>query len=87
MISPTEVTCAKSRLLSRVGKIPGVNHLHAIRALEKAGFRVVREGKHTVMSDGERILTIPRHNPVNAFTMGGIVRDAGLTPEAFRKLL
>jgi hypothetical protein len=24
-----------------VGKIPGVNHLHAIRALEKAGFRVV----------------------------------------------
>jgi predicted RNA binding protein YcfA (HicA-like mRNA interferase family) len=70
-----------------VGKIPGVNHLHAIRALEKAGFRVVREGKHTVMSDGERILTIPRHNPVNAFTMGGIVRDAGLTPEAFRRLL
>jgi len=39
------------------------------------------------MSDGARILTIPRHNPVNAFTMGGIVRDAGLTPEAFRKLL
>jgi len=70
-----------------VGKIPGVNHLHAIRAPEKAGFRVVREGKHTVMSDGERILTVPRHNPVNAFTMGGIVRDAGLTPEAFRKLL
>ena len=65
-----------------MGKIPGVNHLHAIRALEKAGFRVVREGKHTVMSDGERILTIPRHNPVNAFTTGGIVRDAGLTPRS-----
>jgi predicted RNA binding protein YcfA (HicA-like mRNA interferase family) len=70
-----------------LGKIPEVNHLHAIRALEKAGFRVVREGKHTVMSDGERILTIPRHNPVNAFTMGGIVRNAGLTPDEFRKLL
>jgi predicted RNA binding protein YcfA (HicA-like mRNA interferase family) len=70
-----------------VGKIPGVNHLQAIRALEKAGFRVVREGKHTVMSDGKRILTIPRHNPVNAFTMGGIVRDAGLTPDEFRELL
>jgi len=39
------------------------------------------------MSNGERILTIPRHNPVNAFTMGGIVRDAGLTVEEFRKLL
>ena len=26
-------------------------------------------------------------DPVNAFTMGGIVRDAGLTPEEFRRLL
>ena len=39
------------------------------------------------MSDGTRILTIPRHDPVNAFTMGGIVRDAGLTVEDFRSLL
>jgi predicted RNA binding protein YcfA (HicA-like mRNA interferase family) len=70
-----------------VPKIPGVNHLDAVRALEKAGFRVIRQGKHVVMSDGVRILTIPRHNPVNAFTMGGIVRDAGLTAEEFKKLL
>ncbi len=39
------------------------------------------------MSDGVRILTIPRHNPVNAYTMGGIVRDAGLSEDDFRKLL
>lgn len=68
-------------------KIPGVNHLDAIKAPEKAGFRIARRGKHTVMSDGVRIITIPRHNPVNAFTMGGIARDAGLTIEAFKKLL
>lgn len=68
-------------------KIPGVNHLDAKRALEKAGFRVVRQGKHIVMGNGQRILTIPRHNPVNAITMGGIVRDAGLTVEQFRELL
>ncbi|HLL15927.1 MAG TPA: type II toxin-antitoxin system HicA family toxin [Pyrinomonadaceae bacterium] len=68
-------------------KIPGVNHLQAIRALEKAGFRIVRQGKHVVMSDGTRLLTIPRHNPVNAITMGGIVRDAGLTVEEFKKLI
>jgi hypothetical protein len=55
--------------------------------LERAGFRIVRQGKHIVMSDGIRILTIPRHNPVNAYTMAGIVRDAGLTLEGFRKLL
>jgi predicted RNA binding protein YcfA (HicA-like mRNA interferase family) len=68
-------------------KIPGVNHLQAMKALEKAGFRIVRQGKHTVMSDGVRVVTIPRHNPVNAFTMGGIARDAGLTVEQFKKLL
>jgi predicted RNA binding protein YcfA (HicA-like mRNA interferase family) len=46
-----------------VAKLPGVNHQEAIRALEKAGFRILRQGKHTVMTDGVRILTIPRHNP------------------------
>jgi predicted RNA binding protein YcfA (HicA-like mRNA interferase family) len=70
-----------------VPKIPGVNHQDAVRALQKAGFRIARQGKHIVMTDGVRIVTIPRHNPVNAFTMGGIVRDAGLTEEEFRELL
>lgn len=68
-------------------KIPGVNHLDAIKALQKVGFRIVRQGNHTVMSDGVRIVTIPRHNPINAFTMGGIARDAGLNVEEFKKLL
>lgn len=70
-----------------MGKIPGIPHLQAVRAFERAGFRIIRQSKHIVMSDGVRILTIPRHNPVNAFTLGGIVRDAGLTEEQFRKLL
>ena len=70
-----------------VAKLPGIPHLQAVRALQKAGFRVVRQGKHIVMTDGTRILTIPRANPVNAFTMGGIVRDAGLTIEEFKELL
>jgi predicted RNA binding protein YcfA (HicA-like mRNA interferase family) len=68
-------------------KIAGINHLRAVAALEKAGFRILRQGVHIVMSDGIRILTVPRHNPVNAFTIGGIVRDAGLSVEEFRKLL
>lgn len=59
-------------------KIPGVNHLDAVRALQKAGFRILRQGKHLVMSDGVRIVTIPRHNPVNAFTMGGILATPAL---------
>jgi predicted RNA binding protein YcfA (HicA-like mRNA interferase family) len=70
-----------------VPKIPGIPHRKAVRALEKAGFHVAREGKHVVLTDGVRIVTIPRHDPVNALTMGGIVRDAGLTVERFRRLL
>jgi predicted RNA binding protein YcfA (HicA-like mRNA interferase family) len=68
-------------------RLPGINHLDAVRALEKAGFRVPRQGKHIVMTDGARVVTIPRHNPVNAITMGNIVRDAGLTNDQFRQLL
>ena len=69
-------------------KIPDIEHSRAVRALQKAGFKVVREGKnHIVMSDGIRFVTIPRNNPINAYTMGGISKDAGLTPEAFKKLL
>ncbi|MGH7454646.1 MAG: type II toxin-antitoxin system HicA family toxin [bacterium] len=68
-------------------KLPGINHLQAAKALEKAGFRIVRQGKHIVMSDGVHFVTVPRHNPVNAYTMAGIVRDAGLTIEEFKKLL
>ena len=48
----------------------------------------MRQGrKHVVMSDGVRYLTIPRHNPVNGYTMAGIVRDAGLSVDEFLKLL
>jgi predicted RNA binding protein YcfA (HicA-like mRNA interferase family) len=32
-----------------VPKIPGINHLDAVRALEKAGFRIARQSKHIVM--------------------------------------
>jgi hypothetical protein len=39
------------------------------------------------MTDGQRFLLIPRHNPINAYTMGGIVKDAGLTSDKIKKLL
>lgn len=68
-------------------KLPGISHTQAVRVFGKLGYRIAREGKHTVMSNGKVRLTIPRHNPINAFTMAGIARDAGLTPEQFRELL
>lgn len=70
-----------------VPKLPGIPHLKAVAALERAGFRILRQGGHIIMTNGERILTIPRHNPVNAYTMAGIIRDAGLSLDDFSKLL
>ena len=67
--------------------IPDVPHQRAIRAFEKAGYWVVRQGKHVSMTNGDRIIVIPRHDPINAFTLGGIVKDAGLTPAKFKRFL
>ena len=68
-------------------RLPGINHQQAIKAFEKAGFWIARQGKHVTMTDGERVIAIPRVNPINAFTMAGIVKDAGLSIREFKKLL
>ena len=68
-------------------KLPGISHQRAIKAFQKAGFWVVRQGKHISMTNDDRIIIIPRANPIDAFTMGGIIKDAGLTIEEFRNLL
>ena len=68
-------------------KLPGVTHQRAVKALKKAGFHIARQGKHITMTNGERIITIPRSNPINSFTMAGIVKDAGLSIEGFKKYL
>lgn len=68
-------------------RVPGVNHLDVVKALQKAGFHIARQSKHIVMTDGRYVVTIPRHNPVNAFTLGTIVRGAGLSVDQFRSLL
>ena len=68
-------------------RIPGINHRDAVRALQKVGFRIVRQSKHIVMVRDDGIITIPRNNPMNAVTMGGIARDAGLNEHEFRALL
>jgi len=68
-------------------KLPGINHQRAIKAFEKAGFWVERQGKHITMTNGKRIITIPRANPINSFTMAGIVKDAGLSIEEVKNIL
>ncbi len=68
-------------------KLPGISQREAVRVFEKLGFRVARQSGHVVMTNGKLRVIIPRHNPINALTMGAIAKDAGLTPEQFRALL
>ena len=67
--------------------LPGISQKEAVRVFQKLGDQVVQESGHLIMSNGERRLVIPRHDPINAITMGAIARDAGLTPQQFRELL
>ncbi len=58
-----------------------------VRAFSKAGFKVVKEGKHIGMSDGAHHLTIPHHNRINPYTLRGIIKDAGISDEEFKRLI
>jgi predicted RNA binding protein YcfA (HicA-like mRNA interferase family) len=68
-------------------RIPGVGQSDAVKVFQKLGYRIARQSGHVIMSNGKIRLSIPRHSPINAITMGAIARDAGLTPEQFLKLL
>lgn len=63
-------------------RLPGISQKGAVRLFQKLGYRIVRESGYLILSNGERRLVIPRHDPINAITMGAIARDAGLTATA-----
>ena len=59
-----------------------------VKALERLGFRVVREGNHIAMSrenaDGTRTpLTMPNHRTIKSSTLRTILSQAGISREDF----
>jgi hypothetical protein len=54
-------------------KVPGINHQDAVHALIRAGFRILRQGKHIIMTDGVRMITIPRSNCAGCRADGGAI--------------
>ncbi len=58
-----------------------------VNALAKAGFRVVKQGKHIGMSDNNHRVTIPRHKRINPYTLKSIIKSAGLTDKKFKELI
>jgi len=73
-------------------KLPVVSGLEAIKALGRAGFVIRRQsGSHVVMTgpQGQRQLSVPVHGgrDLTPGTLRGIIQDAGLSVEEFRRLL
>jgi predicted RNA binding protein YcfA (HicA-like mRNA interferase family) len=75
-----------------MSSFPAVNGREVIRALQKLGFRLDRiEGSHHMMvKDGHpRTIPVPVHGskPLPKGTLRSIIRQAGVTREAFFKTL
>ena len=72
--------------------LPVVSGREAIKALCRAGFRVVRQrGSHVRLEkrteDKMIKLTVPLHKSVKKGTLRRIIKDAGLTVQEFNRLL
>ncbi len=72
-----------------MSKLPDLSAEECIRALEKAGFTIARQGKHiTMRRDNPRLrVTIPNHRTIKKGTLRSIIRQAGLTVDEFVALL
>ena len=72
--------------------LPVISGREAVKALCRAGFRVVRQrGSHVRLEkrteEGLIKLTVPLHKGLKKGTLRRIIEDAGLTVEGFNKLL
>lgn len=69
--------------------LPAVKIRRVIRALEKAGFRQVRQhGSHLQLKRGNLLVTVPVHpGDLNPIVLRSILRQAQMTLEEFLELL
>jgi len=70
-------------------KLPVVSGAQAVRAFERAGWRVDRQrGSHVVMLKTGHIasLSIPQHRELAPGTLRSLIRAAGMTVEEFSHL-
>lgn len=69
-------------------RFQGVSGRKAIKALERLGFRPVRQkGSHVVLRRGSVGCVVPLHREINPWTLNGILRQAGVEPNEFVKAL
>ena len=74
-----------------MSKLPVVSGADAIRAFSRIGYEVDRQrGSYVILRNVAppfRRLTIPNHKVLAKGTLRSLIREAGLTPEQFARLL
>lgn len=68
-------------------KLAQVSHDRVVRALQRAGFYVLREGKHISLTDDKHIVIVPRHHVIKPGTLKQILDAAEISPERFKELI
>jgi predicted RNA binding protein YcfA (HicA-like mRNA interferase family) len=70
-------------------KLPrDVSGSQAVRALQRVGFVVMRQrGSHIRLAKGTLNVTVPAHGNIAPGTLQSILRQAGITVEAFCEAL
>jgi predicted RNA binding protein YcfA (HicA-like mRNA interferase family) len=71
-------------------KLPQVTGEQVVKALRKVGFITNRwHGSHAIMERWGEIISVPCHGfkTIKKGTLNGIIKDAGLSIEEFKKLI
>lgn len=71
-------------------KLPQISGRECVNALEKAGFRFLRQsGSHMHMRRDTPFaqVAIPNHSPIKRGTLRSIIRQSGLSVDEFLDLL
>ncbi len=69
-------------------RLPVVSGAQTLRALERLGFRTVRQrGSHIVMRRGPAGCVVPNHRELKAGTLIGLLKQAGVDLDEFLKAL
>ena len=73
-----------------MGKLTQITGRECVKALEKAGFRFLRQtGSHIHVrrDDPFTQVAVPNHTPIKRGTLRSIIRQAGMTVDEFLDLL
>jgi predicted RNA binding protein YcfA (HicA-like mRNA interferase family) len=65
-------------------KLPHISGQEAVNALQRLGFEVTRQrGSHIMMRRGSSGCVVPNHREIKIGTLGGVLRQAGVSVEEF----